>query len=615
MSIKEWTKPLSFKIWENFAADFDELINIEIQNRKSDIWFTEFNNMTIKMRPWTVKIWDDLVWTWWVSKQIFFIDFFKKIHHIKWYNEKVWRLVTDTWTDLWVSFVSNNFFFTPVLLPMMLDWTIPTEYTTPANATNTERVKKDAADWWWASNIWKYLIITDNSPNAQAYRWAFSFILDYDAWTTEYTLSWAWITTVLKAWSKYQIYDTLWEHLEVSNWAEYERFFFWKSDWSMVENTKYVWLSTLWLRLVKWILDTEFLLKQVAYDNSYWTFNKNTLYYTAWALNNPFLYNFTTTLSIPWSISWYINDLFVFKERLIIWWSNYCAYFKWPVTSLTAINSISQTYWIVPNWLADVWIDAYFISTNKNLYSLRENISWTALIPNDEWKTIKNYLKDFNYNVVWWFDWSKMYFYWEKTQWVSWNIVVLDVLFKFWSVYTWLSPSGFIFHEWDTYLSDNNSDTVRKFDSTVETDDWVAIEQKVSLKDITAWVPFNIKSLVDAYLRLDNYAQNLTVWLYMANPWQNTRKNLKEITLTEEEANPTADPMWEWVVWVWVLWWVAVDENIALPIMKKLAFEIDSALLWKIIIKWKDWWAFYLNQLDIELKTEDREYFSSDHTI
>ncbi len=616
MSSKEWTQTISYKIWENFSKDFDELQNIEIQNRKTDIWFSEFNNMTIKMRPWTVKVWNTLSWTWWVSWQFFFIDFYKKIHHIKWYNKKVRRLAASTWTDLWPTFVSNNFTFTPMLLPMMLDWTIPTEYTAPANSTTSEAVKKDAWDSWWASNIWKYLIITSNTANNEAYRWAFASILDYNTSTSEYTLNWAWVTTILKSWAKYQIYDTLWEHLEVSNWAEYERFFFWKSDWTIVENTKYTWLATLWLRNVKWIVDTAFLVKQIAYSWSFWTFNKNTLFYTAWTLNNPFLYNFTTVLTVPWSVSWYINDLFVFKERLIIWWSTYVAYLKWPITSLTSIDMITQSYWIAPKTLADVWVDAYFLSTNKNIYSLKENIAWTAIEANDEWKLIWNYLKNFNYNLSWAFDWSKLYFYWEETAWTPWTMVVFNVKFKFWSTYTWLSPSSIIYNEWEIYLSDNNSDTVRKFDSSVETDNWIAIEQKVSIKEITAWDPFTTKSITDTYLRLDNYKQSFTVWLYMANPWRNTRKNLRTITLTEQEVNPTADPMWEWILWEWILWWFAIDPNIAFPIMKKLAYAVDWAVLWKIILLWKNWGSFYLNQLDIEVKTnEAKKFFTPSNTI
>ncbi len=615
MSNKEWVIPISFKIWDNFASDFDELVNIEVQNRKSDIGFSEFNSMTIKMRPWTTQIWNTLTWTWWVSKQFFFIDFFKKTHHIKWYDKKVFRLDSGVWNNLWINFISNNFNFTPMLLPMMLDWSIPTEYTTPANSSWAERVKKSASDSWWAANIGKYLIITENTANTEAYRWAFASILDYDSWTAEYTLNWAWITTILKAWAKYQIYDTLWEHLEVANWAEFERFFFWKSDWTIVENTKYTWLATKWLRNVKWILDTEFIKKQISYDASYWTFNKNTLYYSAWALNNPFLYNFTTVLSIPGAVSGYINDLFVFKDRLIIWGSNYAANLKWPITSLTRIDMITESYGIVPWTLADVWVDWYFISTNKHIYSLKENISWTALLATDEGKIIRNYLKNYNFNLIWAFDWSKLYFYWEEVAGETWIMTVLDIQFKFWSTYTWLAPSSIIFNEGITYLSDNNSDKIRKFDNLVETDIWQAIQQKVSLKEISWWAPFNIKSLTDIFLRLDNYPQELSVSLYMANPWVNTRKNIKNIKLTIDDVTPTSEPIWEWVIWEWLIWWIAVDSNISLPIMKKITYDVDNAVLWKIIINWKWGSSFYLNQLDVWIIAQNKAYFSPNNTI
>jgi hypothetical protein len=59
-----------------------------------------------------------------------------------------------------------------------------------------------------------------------------------------------------------------------------------------------------------------------------------------------------------------------------------------------------------------------------------------------------------------------------------------------------------------------------------------------------------------------------------------------------------------------------VDSNISLPMMTKLAYDVDDAVLWKIIIIWKSWSSFYLNQLDIELAIwENKEYFSPDNTI
>jgi len=601
MSIKEGTTRIPFRIWDKFATDFDVLQNISIQNRKSDIWFSEFNQMSIKMRPWTTQVWNTLTWTWWVFSQIFFIDFFKKVHHIKWYNNKVWRLdtATNTWIDLWIAFIGNNFTFTPMLLPMMLNWTVPVTYTVAGASTWAERVKKSATDTWWAANIWKYLIITQNTANTEAYRGAYASILDYDIATFEYTLNWAGITTILKAWATYQIYDTLWEYLQVANWVEFEQYFFWITNWTIINNATFTWLSTKWLRNVRWLQNTEFILKQISFDNSYWTFNKNTLYYTAWSLNNPFFYNFTTALSIPWSVSWYINDLFVFKNNLVIGWSNYAAYLKWPVTWLTSIKMITQSYWITPRTLADVWIDWYYLSTNKHIYSLRENLSWTALIATDEWKIIWNYLKDYNF-----------------ISWAWWIITVLDIQYKFWSVYTWLAPSSIVFNEGIVYMSDNNSDKVRKFDETVTNDVWVNIIQKVALKEISWGIPFNIKSLTDVYLWLDNFPQDLTVSLYMANAWKNTKKNTKSITLSQADVNPAANPMWQWVMWEGIVWWTAVDPNITLPIMKKIAYDVDDALLWKIILIWANWSPFYLNQLDVEIVLwEDKTYFDPSNTI
>ena len=616
MSVKENTKSLSFRIWDNFSTDFDELQNIEIANRKSDIGFSEFWQMMIKMRPWTDQVWNTLTWSGGVSWQFFFVDFFKKKYHLKWYDKKVWHLNWTNWESLGVNFVSNNFSFTPMLLPMNLDWTIPTIYTTGSDSSEAERVKKSSSDSLWSNAIWKYLIITDNSWNAQAYRWAFASILDYDTATSEYTLNWSGITTVLKSWAKYQIYDTLGEYLQVSNWEEFERYFFWKSNWTIVENSSFKWLATLWLRNVKWILDTEFLVKQISYYGSYWTFNKNTLYYSAWALNNPFLYNFTTVLSIPWNVSGKINDLFIFKDRLIIWWDTYSAYLRWPISSVTEIHLITQSYWITPKTLVDVWVDAYFISTNKHIYSLKENIAWTAIEATDEWKIIWNYLKDYNYNLMWAFDWSKLYFYWEKIEWVSWITVVLDIQYRFWSTYTGLSPSDILFDNGKVYLSDNNSDKVRVFNSDTTTDIWKEIEQKIALKDITLGTPFTKKGLTDCYLWLDNYVQDFDVFIYMALPWYNTRKYVRNIKFTEDDIQWSWEELWGTQLWKWILWWKSVNNQIWLPMMKKIALEFDEAVLWKIILIWKNWSPFYLNQLDIELALSvEKAYFSPEHTI
>ncbi len=609
-------KALSFRIWKSFSTDFDELQNIEITNRKSDIGFSEFWQMAIKMRPWTLQVWNTLTWNWWVSWQFFFVDFFKKKHHLKWFNKKIWRLNWSTWVDLWFTFISNKFSFNPILLPVQLDWTIPTIYITGSDSSAWERVKKSASDPLWAAAIWKYLIITDNTWNKQAYRGAFAFILDYDTTTLEYTLNWAGITIILKSWAKYQIYDTLGEYLQVSNWEEYEKYFFWKNDWTITENTTFSWLATKALRLVKWIQNSEFIVKQISYYGSFWTFNKNSLYYSAGWLNNPFLYNFTTVLSIPWNISGKINDLFIFKDRLIIWWDTYIAYLRWPLSGGTEIHLITQSYWITPKTLIDVWIDAYFLSTNKHIYSLKENLAWTTIEATDEWKIIWNYIKDYNFNLMGTFDWSKLYFYWEKVSGVSWIITVLDIQYKFWSIYTWLAPSDIQFDWWKIYLSDNNSDKVRVFSSEIKNDIWIEISQKISLKEISLWKPFTTKSMTDVFIWLDNFSQNLSISTYMAVPWRNTKKSIKNINITASDVWVSSIPLWNSTIWTWIIWWSWLSSDIWLPIMKHIQYSNDKANFWKIIIEWINWSAFYLNQLDVLIEAEkEKEYFPPKHTI
>ena len=103
------------------------------------------------------------------------------------------------------------------------------------------------------------------------------------------------------------------------------------------------------------------------------------------------------------------------------------------------------------------------------------------------------------------------------------------IQYKFWSTYTGLSPSSIIFDDWEVYLSDNKSDVISYFDSSKIDDLWQEIVQKVALKEISWGLPFTSKWLTDAYIWLDNYAQDLIFSLYMALPWRNTRKTLKTL--------------------------------------------------------------------------------------
>ena len=56
MAVTDPIQAIKYKINENFARLFDELVNIEIVNRKSDIGFSESEKMMIKMRPGTSRV-------------------------------------------------------------------------------------------------------------------------------------------------------------------------------------------------------------------------------------------------------------------------------------------------------------------------------------------------------------------------------------------------------------------------------------------------------------------------------------------------------------------------------------------------------------------------------
>ena len=620
MWVTEWTNTLSFKINDKFSFNFDELQNIKLVSRKSNVWFTDDSAMMITMRNWTAKVWQTVAWSWWVSNQYFFTDFFRTRWHIKWYSNKIWVLKNWVWADQNLAFTWNNFKFNTISLPLMSDWSLPTQYVTPWDSPWAEQVKKSLTDTT-TNTIWKFLIITDDPNNNQSYRWCYWYIIE-DDWVN-YTLNWAWISTLIKNWAKYQIYDIFWEHIQICNWVDMEQYIFVKSDWTFVVNTYYTWLVTKNLRNVRILSSTQYLSKQVHYANWYFVFNKWFLFYSSWYPNNPFFYDFNSTITIPWTNWWYVTDIFIYKWRLIIWWNNYIWYLKWAVETInwvnlinTPVDMITTSYWMKANSLVDLWLDAYYISTNNSIYSLSETITW-AIHSTNVWKQMANYLKNFNYWICSWYDWRNLYFYGQKDQSTAWTIIVLDIEYKFWSTYTWLRPSSIILENWAVYLSDNNSDTVRYFVEWQTTDINQPIEQKVSLKDIDLSDPFSQKLLTNIYLWLDNYNQSLLVDTYMSWVTWNTKKNTKKITIQEAELNWISWEMWEWIIWEWLLWWFAWYAEATYPNMRHIQYDSDTALIWKIILTWFEWSPFYLNWMDIELwfSEKTKTYFSPENSI
>jgi len=595
---------LKYRIDKDFAANFDELVNIDVSNRKSDVWFTDQDKLMIKMRPWTTQVWNTIAWGTWTGNQYFYTDFAKTRRHYRAYNSKLWYNNSGTWTDIW-TFSSNSLNFNTVKLPVMLNGTTPTTYTTWSVSTGAERVKIAAADPAFGSvwtNVWKYLIVLSDT----AYKWAFWYIIEND-WT-EYVLNWAWIITTIQSGATYKIYDTLWEYLQVMDWVSNDRYFQW-----ITEHTPYAWLVKDSLRLVKALTSSQYPVKQVWFNLSYFSFVKTTLFYSAWAINNPFLHYINGALTFPFS--WDIVDIFTFKNRLIIWGTNFLVALNRDLT----YDILSHSFWIKIWSMIDVWDDLYFLATSWQVKSLSEVVSWntTVLVINDIGKPVSNYTKNFLSNIAAWFDGRKMYMYGQVDGSTIGTMIVFDVLYKFWSVYTWLRPASILNEDGTTYLTSNNSDKVYKFDPTVTTDMWTNIEQAVVTKEIDLWDVFSIKRFVNTYFWFDNYAQELYFNVYAAVPNKNSLIYNKEIWIVETDvAADWAPPLWEWELWENILWWNWFTSAISYPYILKEVFPVDKANIWKCELVWKDGSPFYLNEMDITLEWAwiPRKYFAPQYT-
>lgn len=103
--------------------------------------------------------------------------------------------------------------FQVVKIPTNLDNSSPAERTTPKEASTTEVVPRDTADGAAESNQWnvgKTLLVTSG-----IYKGCYAPIISYDKDKAEYTLSGAGIITKLPKDSKYKLFDTTSDCLQV----------------------------------------------------------------------------------------------------------------------------------------------------------------------------------------------------------------------------------------------------------------------------------------------------------------------------------------------------------------------------------------------------------------
>lgn len=122
-------------------------------------------------------------------------------------------------------------------------------------------------------------------------------------------------------------------------------------------------------------------------------------------------------------------------------------------------------------------------------------------------------------------------------------MIVLDLRYKFFSTYTGLAPSSFLFSNGVTYLFDNATHLCRRFDTTLFTDVGnVAIEQMVSVKDIYNGDVFTQKTFKQIWLWFENFTQELYVDVYRSLDRANGKYDTKLIGIEETSTiNPAPE--------------------------------------------------------------------------
>lgn len=545
----------------------------------------------------------------WNADAIFYTDRSRVRRHYRVFDKKLWYLNNNVWTSI-KDLQTDNVKLQVQRIPMMLAGWVPTEYTTAAVATAAEKVKKSASDTTPNANIGKVLVITSG-----IYKWAFAPIVDYSNTDTEYTTGWAGIITKLPAGITYRIFDTMADALQVCRGYESNSSF--NDDLyfdGITELTHFKGYATSTLRQVLALTPTEWIKKSVQFINKVWSFSGSTLFYS-WGLpGNPFFYDLTGALTLGGAGE--IIDIIPFKNRLIVIWASYI----YALNSTLTFDKLVESYGWIINGAISTGEDLYVLTTQRKLISIAETISWFLTLKNIT-QEVDNYVKEFKDNIATGFDGRYMYIYWEQWTIGTGRMVVLDLQYKFWSIYDWLPPRKIIAEWWLTYLYDNNTDIVRVL-SSEHTDDvslWTEktsnVSQKITLKEIDLDDIFRMKNLSAIYIAFENYSQQVQVDVFYAISGKNAKKSTKSINILQS-------PQWQATIWnnqvgnnmFWGEQWYA---EISIPLLWKIDYNNDKANLFKISISGKDKSFFYISAIDIAIGFfgEKHSYFNPSNTI
>lgn len=639
-------KPIKIRFNTDYSKYFDVIQNCQLSNRKSDTGQIETDRPMIGPRNGTSRVGNSLVHDWdiatayilwdivayeWVtykatggstgstppsvnweifdegtSKEYFYTDRVGVRRQYRVFNHILYWLNVDTWTslgDIW----TNDVEFANHRVPLNQNWLDSTSRTVWSASTVSERVKRDAGDTLSVTNnVGTIVLITSG-----IYKWCYAPITSYDSWTGEYVLGWAGIIMWLAASTTYKRYDRIADVLQISRgYADlWEKYFDGIIPMTWIDG-----FSTDSLTQVSAIATGKWLKKMVSFNNYCWTFSGSTLYYTGGYPGNPLFFNYTGALTI--SSNGTIVDIFVYKTRLIIIGTSF-------IISLPQSLQIDQhvtAFWGVRDGYVNTGSDVYIFTTAKTLVSLKETIAWVVEVKDDFWKEIGNYTSRFDTDVCFGYDSYRVYMYGSESSKAAGVMCVLDTTYDFWFIYDNLQPSSIISENGITYLTDNHTDIVRKFDPLVFTDVVVGDDkvetflQSLLIKEIDYGDIFSQKIIDYILFACENYSQKFSVDVYTALNNKNGKKATQWVSI--DEILIGWGSLWEWTLWqntfgaAWML------DIISVPRMKKLDYDADSANLYKVFLQGADGLYFYLSQIDIGMwyDWDPQQYFDPSNT-
>ena len=643
--VEEQKKPIQIRFGEKYSQFFDEIVNCELANRKSDQGFTEENQPMLKPRPWTVRVGNTLAPSWdvatayvtgnivshnsvmykatagstgstppsanWTvftggtSKTYFYVDRNRVSRQFRAFDNNLYYLNGSTWTSL-KAIGTVDIEFSTQRVPMNTSGADSTQYTVAAESTGAEKVKKAAGDTLNANNnIGTILVVTNG-----IYKGCYASIIAWDSTTSEYTLGWSGIITKLPATTTYKRYDFISEAMMVCRGSSDQDEIFFDG---ITELSWFEWYSTDSLRQVSAISATQTITKMISFQNQCWTFNGGTLFYTGGYPGNPFFFNFTTALTVWGNGS--ISDIFNYKSRIVVNWTSFL--FSIPTTLI--IDRHITSYGAIKDAYINTGDDVYIFTTQNTLVSLNETIAGVVQIKNVG-AQITSYLKEYKSNIVFGTDSRKIYIYGQVDANTSWTMCVLDSIYKTWWVYTWLRPTSIVSNGWFTYITDNNTDIVRKFDSDIVTDTIIGtemtttFEQRITLKEVDLNDIFSPKVLTDVYISMENYTQAINVDSYVAMNRKNWQKKRAIFSIQEIPVGGIA--IGEWLIWENIFGSWGMLSIISVPIMQHIAYGNDPSNSFKIQITWVSGSQFYLNQIDVMVQNYGaaKTYFDAGNT-